>query len=259
MVTFALDAVKERLSVPRKPKDPDAPDFFDRNDPDSPVVLAGQQRFFEAIAGVTPDVLTDLLDHVLPLYQSSRDLPGRDAIKATQPAVMKWADRHHLLPLQNWWIPIRALHCLHGWAEDEQSARSLEIPQIPNFPAQLEGFNRRASKFKFAADGWWFEFESQQEFEKRMEKEFRRRLSSYRKTAETAIRKAEYRPTVRKRLDSPEYHYGWVALRVCTRATYKSIADRYRRQVPGGFKSDSVRQAVQRIAKSIGLSLKKRT
>ena len=160
------------------------------------LLLTGQHRFFEAMARKTPEVLIDLRDHVLPVFQKARfqcqihekknrdagktqDDPDKLAVKASLPAVMEWADRHHLRPLQNWWVQVRAVFCLYVWARDEQSARRLEIPQMSNFASKLAGVDRRAPKFEFAADGWWFEFESWKEFEKRVEMEFRRRLRSY--------------------------------------------------------------------------------
>ena len=201
--------------MPRKPRDPEVPDFYRLNDPDSPVVRTGQHRFFEAMARKTPEVLIDLRDHVLPVFQKARyqfqiheknnrdagktqDDPDKLASKASLPAVIEWADRHHLRTLQNWWVQIRAVVCFYVWARDEQRARRLEIPQMSNFASKLAGVDRRAPKFEFAADGWWFEFESWKEFEKRVEKEFRRRLKSYRTLAEGAVRGFGYLPTIKK-------------------------------------------------------------
>jgi hypothetical protein len=189
----------------------------------------------------------------------TQDDPDKLAVKASLPAVMEWADRHHLRPLQNWWVQVRAVFCLYVWARDEQSARRLEIPQMSNFASKLAGVDRRAPKFEFAADGWWFEFESWKEFEKRVEMEFRRRLRSYWKLAEGAVRGFGYLPTKRKRTrsaDSPQIHYEWLALRVCGGLTYHGVADLYGSLV---LADDAVRKAVERTAKSIDFSLTKRT
>lgn len=262
--------------MPRKPRDPEVPDFYRLNDPDSLVVRTGQHGFFEAMARKTPEVLIDLRDHVLPVFQKARyqcqiheknnrdagktqDDPDKLAGKASLPAVEEWADRHHLRPLQNWWVQVQAVLCLDVWARDEQMARRLKIPQMSNFLSKLGGVDRRAPKFEFAADGWWFEFESWKKFEKRVEKEFRRRLKSYRTLAEGAVRGFGYLPTKRKRArsaDNPKIHDEWLALRVCKRKTYGEIADLYE---TSALTDDAVRKAIKRTAESIGLSLINRT
>ena len=95
-----------------------------------------------------------------------------------------------------------------------------------------------------------------------MEKEFRRRLKSYRTLAKGAFRRIGFLPTKRKRTRSannPKIHYEWLALRVCKRKTYGEIADLYVTSVPDGLTDDAVGKAVRRTAESIGLSLINRT
>ena len=96
----------------------------------------------------------------------------------------------------------------------------------------------------------------------RVATELRKRLKSYRESAERVALQSGHLPTVRKRsgsTDTPQMHYEWLALRVCKRATYGQIADPYSGSFPDGLTDDAVRKAISRTAKSIGLSLTDRT
>ena len=109
---------------------------------------------------------------------------------------------------------------------------------------------------------WRFGSESWKQFEMRVATELRKRLKSYRESAERVALQSGHLPTVRKRsgsTDTPQMHYEWLALRVCKRATYGQIADPYSGSFPDGLTDDAVRKAISRTAKSIGLSLTDRT
>ena len=101
-------------------------------------------------------------------------------------AVTEWADRHHLRPHQNLWVPHHALLYISLWTRDWQSAQRLDIPKIPPLSPEAVDFDLAAGEFEFAVERWRFGSESWKQFEKRVEVELHKRLKSYRRAAERA-------------------------------------------------------------------------
>ena len=246
--------------MPRKPRDPDLPDFY-RQEWYDPVVSAGRRRFFEAIASQAHEVLDDLRDCVLPV--AMRAFSEGRTFEVMWSAVTEWANRYHFRPHQNLWVPEHGLHCIFAWNLDTESAQRLDISKTPTATPESLGFSLTAGKFEFVLDdGWKFGSESWEQFAQRAETQLHRRLKSYRTSAKKTASDLGYSPTVRKRrrsADSLQVHYEWLVLRVCKRLAYDCVAERYNASLRDAIDGDAVRKAVSRTASAIGFSLADRT
>ena len=149
------------------------PAFFNPKNLTNPALQERRRLFFEAMRCKTPEVLRDLRDTVLPIYQEGylREFRrGREEPESDQEAlvslnrfrvpvvraIVNWTIRYRLVNSEDNWTVTHAGLCVQTWAEYRRGRDSLLAPALVDTSAARYA---RGPTFDFSMPGWDFEFQ----------------------------------------------------------------------------------------------------